>query len=34
MKQLLLAMQEQVKRYEQRFGVIDIPMFPPGMLPQ
>lgn len=34
MKQLLLAMQEQVKRYEQRFGVIDVPMFPPGMLPQ
>ena len=34
MKQLLLAMQEQVKRYEQRFGAIDVPMFPPGMLPQ
>jgi Protein of unknown function (DUF3467) len=34
MKQLLAAMQEQVKRYEQRFGVIDVPMFPPGMLPQ
>jgi hypothetical protein len=34
MKRLLLAMQEQVGRYEQRFGVIDVPIFPPGTLPQ
>jgi hypothetical protein len=34
MKQLLLAMQEQVKRYEERFGVIDVPIFPPGALLQ
>ncbi len=34
MKQLLLAIQDQVKRYEQRFGVIEVPTFPPGMLPQ
>jgi hypothetical protein len=33
MKQLLLAIQEQVQRYEQRFGQIDTPMFPPGVLP-
>ncbi len=29
MKRLLLAMQEQVSRYEQRFGDIEIPRFPP-----
>jgi hypothetical protein len=34
MKRLLLAMQEQVGRYEQRFGTIDVPIFPPGTLPQ
>src|ERR1700682_3789818 len=34
MKRLLLAMQERVGRYEQRFGVIDVPIFPPGTLPQ
>jgi hypothetical protein len=34
MKQLLLAMQEQVKRYEERFGVIDVPKFPPGIVLQ
>jgi len=34
MKRLLLAMQEQVGRYEQRFGTIDVPLFPPGTLPQ
>jgi hypothetical protein len=34
MKRLLLAMQEQVARYEQRFGTIDVPIFPPGTLPQ
>jgi hypothetical protein len=34
MKRLLLAMQEQVSRYEQRFGDIEIPRFPPGTLPQ
>ncbi len=34
MKKLLLAIQEQVNRYEQRFGAIDVPTFPPGVLPQ
>ncbi len=34
MKQLLLAMQEQVRRFEQRFGTIEVPTFPPGTLPQ
>ncbi|MHB1844360.1 MAG: DUF3467 domain-containing protein [Deltaproteobacteria bacterium] len=34
MKQLLLAMQDQVRRFEQRFGPIEIPTFPPGTLPQ
>jgi hypothetical protein len=34
MKRLLLAMQEQVGHYEQRFGTIDVPIFPPGTLPQ
>jgi len=34
MKRLLLAMQEQVGRYEQRFGTIDVPLFTPGTLPQ
>jgi hypothetical protein len=34
MKRLLLAMQEQVARYEQRFGTVDLPRFPPGTLPQ
>lgn len=32
MKRLLLAMQEQVQRYEQRFGAIDVLRFPPGTL--
>jgi hypothetical protein len=34
MKRLLLAMQAQVGRYEQRFGHLDVPLFPPGTLPQ
>jgi len=34
MKRLLIAMQEQVNRYEQRFGAIEVPRFPPGTLPQ
>ena len=34
MKQLLAAMQDQVRHYEQRFGTIDVPQFPPGVLPQ
>ena len=34
MKRLVLAMQEQIARYEQRFGTIDILRFPPGTLPQ
>jgi hypothetical protein len=36
MKRLLFAMQEQVSRYEQRFGPIEVQVlrFPPGTLPQ
>jgi hypothetical protein len=34
MKRLLLAIQEQVSRYEQRFGDIELLRFPPGTLPQ
>ena len=32
MKRLVMAMQEQIQRYEQRFGTIDILRFPPGTL--
>ncbi len=34
MKRLLLVIQDQVQRYEQRFGPIEILKFPPGTLPQ
>jgi hypothetical protein len=36
MKRLLFAMQEQVNRYEQRFGTIEVSVlrFPAGTLPQ
>ena len=34
MKRLLLSMQDQVQRYEQQFGNIDVLRFPPGTLPQ
>lgn len=34
MKRLLLSMQEQVQRYEQQFGTIDLLRFPPGTLAQ
>ncbi len=34
MKRLMLSIQEQVQRYEQQFGQIDLLRFPPGTLPQ
>ena len=34
MKRLLVSIQEQVQRYEQQFGSIDLLRFPPGTLPQ
>ena len=34
MKRLLLVIQDQIQRYEQRFGTIEILRFPPGTLPQ
>jgi hypothetical protein len=36
MKRLLFAMQEQVNRYEQRYGTIEVQVlrFPAGTLPQ
>lgn len=32
-KRLLLAMQENVRRFEERFGEIEVPVIPPGEEP-